>query len=248
MNMQQNQIPQDTEKLKEIPKWTRRYAQNRKLTLLVYLVIVSLISVVIIVPVSCLIMAFEKGNMILALVGIVSLIAVVIFVRFFRIRNIKIWKWMDQHIYGYEGTVSMPEPKLTKKKKLLELVAVILYGSLSLGTMYLGMANFIPAKYVQPVSALYSVPYLVFSWYFWRSPRMGPIVLLSPILYAIHAILIIAGVPIFFTGQFGVPANIFLPLIVYNHLTYLISHFYSRYALKKLKGIAHLEGDATNGD
>lgn len=249
MNSKQNNKSQDpnTEKLKEIPKWTRKYAQNRMLSVFVYLAIVGLISVVITVPVSCLVVAFQKGNMILASVGVVALIAVVIFLRVFRVRNIKIWKWIDQRIYGHEGTASMPEPKSTKKKKCLELAAVMVWGSLFLGTMYLGMENFIQAKYVQPVSALYCVPYMVFSWYFWQRPKMGPIVLLSPILYAIHAILIVAGMPIFFAGQFGAAVNMSLPLIGYGFLAFVIAHFYSRYALKKLKAIAHLEGGTANG-
>lgn len=247
MNTEQNQVPQDMEKLKEIPKWTRRYAQNRMLTVLVWMVIVMLISTVVMVPVSGLLVAFQKGNMILASISIIVLIAVVIFLRIFRVRNIKIWKWIDHRIYGHEGTASIPKPELTKKKKWLELAAAMVWGSLFIGTMYLGMENFIQAKYVQPVSALYCVPYMVFSWYFWQRPKMGHIVLLSPILYAIHAILIVAGVPIFFTGQFGAAVNMSLPLIGYGLLSYVIAHFYSRYALKKLKGIAHIEGDVANG-
>jgi drug/metabolite transporter (DMT)-like permease len=249
MNSKQNNKShnQNTEKLKEIPKWTRKYAQNRTLTVFVYLAIVGLISVVITVPVSCLIVAFQKGNMILASVGVVALIAVVIFLCIFRAKNIKIWKRIDQRIYGHEGTVSMPEPKSTRKKKWLELAAVTVWGSLFLGTIYLGMENFIQAKYVQPVSALYCVPYMVFSWYFWQRPKMGPIVLLSPTLYAIHAILIIAGAPMFFKGQSGAAVNMSLPLIGYGFLSYVIAHFYGRYALKKLKDIAHLDGGSPNG-
>jgi hypothetical protein len=34
METEQNQVSQDTEKLKEISKWTRRYAENRTLPFL----------------------------------------------------------------------------------------------------------------------------------------------------------------------------------------------------------------------
>jgi hypothetical protein len=60
-------------------------------------------------------------------------------------------------------------------------------------------------------------------------------------------ILIMAGVPIYFTGIFAVPLNLLLPLI-YTFITYLIGHLYSRHALKKLKSITHLEGETANGD
>jgi hypothetical protein len=80
-----------------------------------------------------------------------------------------------------------------------------------------------------------------------QQPRLGPVLLICPLLYAIHAILIIADAPIFFTGILAVPLNMLLPLI-YTLLTYMIGHLYSRYALKKLKGLTHLEGDTANGD
>jgi drug/metabolite transporter (DMT)-like permease len=252
MNTEQNQVPQDTEKLKEIPKWTRRYAQNRTLTILVLMVMVCLISMVIAVSPVILFVAFHKRNTPLALVGIVVLIAVLIFyvillLKFGGKNRGLIDRRIDKWIYGNEGTASISKPELTKKKKWLEYAVAMVWLSLFIGTMYLGMENFIPVKYVQPVTALYYVPFMVFSWYFWRSPMMGPIFLLSPILYAIHAILIVAGVPIFFRGQFGVILNMSLPLIVYGFLTPIIGHIYGRYALKKLKDITHLEGDAANG-
>jgi len=254
MNSKQHNKPQDqnTEKLKEIPKWTRKYAQNRTLTVFVYLLIVSLIGMLITVPLLILFVAFLKRNTPLALVGIVVLIAVLIFYVIFLLKfggknRGRIDQLIVQWIYGREGTASIPKPELTKKKKWLDLAAVMVWGSLFIGTMYLGMENFIQAKYVQPISALYCVPYMVVSWYFWQSPKMGPILLLSPILYAIHAILIVAGVPIFFTGQIGAAVNMSLPLMGYGFLSYVIAHFYSRYALKKLKDIAHIDGDSSNG-
>jgi len=111
----------------------------------------------------------------------------------------------------------------------------------------LAIEGYIAYKYLQPVSALYFVPYVVCGWYFWQSPRMGPIYLLYPILYAIHAILIVAGVPLFFTENFCI-FSICLPAIGYGFLPFIIGHIYSRYALKKLKAAAHLEGEAADGD
>jgi hypothetical protein len=249
MNSEQNNQPQEqnTEKLKEIPKWARRYAQNRTLTVFVYLLITTLIGLLITFLLSILLVAFQKRKMSLALVSMGVLIIVMIFLCIFRKSNYKIFRWIDKLIYGDEGSVSMPKPELTRKNKWLELAATIVWGCLFMGTMYLGIENFIPNKYVQPVTALYYVPFMIFSWYFWRSPMMGPIYLLKPILYAIHAILIVAGVPIFFTGQYGVILNMSLPLIGYGFLSYVIAHFYSRYALKKLKGIAYLQGGTADG-
>ena len=139
----------------------------------------------------------------------------------------------------------MPMPKSSKKKICLEIVSGVIFFICFFGSWHLAIKGYIAYKYLQPVSVLYIVPYVVCGWYFWQSPRMGPIYLLCPILYAIHAILILAGVPIFLTGNFGI-LNQFLPILVYTFLGYVIGHIYSRYALKKLKGITHLEGDTTN--
>ncbi len=140
----------------------------------------------------------------------------------------------------------MPQPKLSKKMKCLDIFVGIVYMVCLLGSMELAMLGYIPVKYLLPLMALFVVPFNVYI-YFMQRPRLGPVLLICPILYAIHAILIIAGVPIFFTGTYAVPLNMLLPFI-YNFLAYIIGHLYSRYALKKLKGLTHLEGEAANGD
>ncbi len=251
MNTEQNQIPQNTEELKEIPKWTRKYAQNRMLTTLVLIVMIGFIAMVIAVLTSLVIIGFERGIMILAGVGIALLVAVLIFLLIF-IRKFGgknrglIDQLIDQWIYGKDGTVSMPLPKTTKKMKWLDGVRAAVVSICFIGTMYAGMEGYIASKYIQPISALYLVPSLVFE-YFRQRPGLGPLMLICPMLYTIHAILILAGVPIFFMGDFCM-LSIFFPLVGYTFLAYVIGHVYSRYALKKLKGLAHLEGDTANGD
>ena len=140
----------------------------------------------------------------------------------------------------------MPLPKISKKTKRLDIVLAIVYLVLLIGSMELGMLGYIPVKYFLPFTALFVVPFGVYQ-YFIMQPRLGPVILIFPILYAIHAILIIAGVPIFLTGTFAIPLNMLIP-IVYNFLAFMLGHLYSRYALKKLKGLTHLEGDTANGD
>jgi hypothetical protein len=199
---------------------------------------------------------FKKGNIILGCIGIAVLVAVlvvtvtfiIIFLSKFGGKNRGlIDQLIDQRIYGKEGTASMPMPKSSKKKICLEIVSAVIFFICLFGSWHLAIEGYIAYKYLQPVSVLYIVPYVVCGWYFWQSPRMGPIYLLYPILYAIHAILIIAGVPIFFTTENFCIFSICLPLIGYSLLTYVIGHIYSRYALKKLKGITHLHEAPANG-
>jgi len=190
------------------------------------------------------IIALQKGNMILACVSIIALvgtwICLIIFIPKFGGKNRGLIDLrIDQWTYSKDGTVSMPEPESTKKQKRLDGVVGVVVGRCILGRIYSGMEGYIAFKYMLPVSALYYLPFLVFEYCLQR-PRLGPLVPMCPILCTIHAILIVAGVPIFFTENLCV-LNLFLSVFGYGFLAYVICHVYSRYALKKLKTAAHLQ-------
>jgi len=233
---------EDTERLKEIPKWARKYAQNRTLTNLVNLLIFLLISAGIGVSSVLAGIAFTTGHIIFFWICSVVLFAILICLFYISIPKLggrKLWRWIDQRIYGQEGTISISEPEAMKKKKWVGHVVGLVFGLCVICSVFLGGKYNIPIKYMQPVSALYAVPFLVFL-YFWQRPKVGPISLLWPTLYTIHAILIVAGVPILFTGDLTY-WNTLLPVFGYGFLTFTIGHFYSRYALKKLKTTAYLQ-------
>jgi hypothetical protein len=247
MNTQQDQVPHNAEKLKEIPKWTRKYAQNRMQTSLVVMVLAMLTAMVFIFFSALVVTAFVKGKMTLAGIGIVALAAILaLLLIIIRKSGGKNHGGIDQWMYGHEGAASMPEPKLTKKTKWLGFVFGVVVFICILGTYHLSVEGYIALKYMLPLSAIYFVPFLVFQ-YFQQQPRIGLLVLICPILYTIHAVLIIAGAPIFFTGNWGI-LNLALPVYGYAFLAHVIAHVYSRYALKKLKGLTHLEGGTANGD
>jgi LytS/YehU family sensor histidine kinase len=67
-----------------------------------------------------------------------------------------------------------------------------------------------------------------------QRPAVGPIILLWPALYALHAILIIAGVPILFLGRWD-SLNMIIPTIGYGLIASLIAHIYSRIQLRRLR-------------
>ncbi len=249
MNSKQNNKSQDqnVEKLKEIPKWTRKYAQNRILASYVVIGIGMLTGLIVVFLLALVITAFVKGKMTLAGIGIVVLAAtLMLLLTLIRKSGGKNQGLIDQWIYGHEGTASMPQPELTKKTKWIGFAFAVVVFVCTIGTYHLSKEGYIAFKYMLPLSAIYFVPFLVYQ-YFQQRPRIGLLVLICPILYTIHAVLIIAGVPIFFTGNWGI-LNLALPVFGYGFLAYAIAHVYSRYALKKLKGLAHLEGDTVNGD
>ena len=65
MNTQQNQVPEDMEKLKEIPKWTRKYAQNRTIPVLITLAIYLCLFAGFAIPSYFSGHAYRAGNMVL---------------------------------------------------------------------------------------------------------------------------------------------------------------------------------------
>ena len=243
MNTEKNQVPQDVEKLKEIPKWTRKYAQNRVLPVLISLVIFSCIFAGIAIPSYFGGKAHRSGNTVLSWICIFVSAIAMISLFFFCVPKWggKFIKRISQRLYGREGTVSISEPEAMKKNKWVGHVVGMIFGSCILGSMILTGKGLLPIEYKQPISALYIVPFSVFM-YCRQRPKVGPIVLLWPILYTIHAVLIVVGAPILFTGDLN-HWNMLLPLFGYGFLTYIIAHLYSRYALKKLKAAAHPQED-----
>jgi len=241
METEQNQVPQNAEKLKEIPKWTRKYAQNRALPVLISLLFFSCIFAGIAIPSYFGGKAYRAGNTVLFWICIFVSAIAMISLFFFCVPKWggKFIERISQRLYGAEGTVLIAGPEAMKKKRWLGYVVGMIFGSCVIGSVILGSKGFLAIEYMQPISALYFVPFLVFL-YFWQRPMVSPIMLLWPILYTIHAVLIVVGVPILFTGNLR-HWNMMLPVFGYGFLTHIIGHVYSRYALKKLKTAAHLE-------
>ncbi len=243
MNDKRNQNPaEDLEKLKEIPKWTRKYAQNRTLPNLIYMVIYLCLFAGIAIP-SYLRRTDYGGSTTQFICKSVALISVIGFIVLcipkLKSKLIDRINRISRQLYGREGDVSMSLSETAKKKKWLGYLVAMLFGSCVIGSVFLGMKDFIKIKYMQPVSALYVVPFMVFL-YFWQRPKIGPLALLWPTIYGIHAVLIVVGVPILFTGNL-IPLNMILPVFGYGFLTHIIGYIYSRYALKKLKTTTHLQ-------
>ena len=72
MGNEKNKVPQNTEKLKEIPKWARRYAESRTAPLVVF----SSIFIVLFGAVSLSVYCFLKGQFIFAAIMMILYLAV----------------------------------------------------------------------------------------------------------------------------------------------------------------------------
>lgn len=251
MSTQQNHVPQNEEKLKEIPKWARRYTENRTLPFLVNMILFLLFWTAIGIPSYFGGRAYRSGNVLLVWICILWLILVIAALIFCSVPKWggRLTEKLIRLLYHKEGQVTLAVPKQTKAQRRAERIAGLLFGLCVLISVILGVLGYIPIEYTQPVSAIYVVPFII-SIGIWQRPGVSPVGFLAwlwPTLYAVHAILIVAGVPI----QFDRPwifLNMLIPVAGYGILCALIGHIYSRYALKKLRGLTHLEGGMADGD
>jgi len=241
MNIEQNQKLQETEKLKEIPKWTRRYTQNRTIPFLVSMAIFLLLFLGIAGSSYLTGKAYRSGNMLVFWICIFVQIPTLAALLFFCVPKWggKLIEQISQQLYGKEGVISMPPPERMKEQRWVGYIVGLAFALCVVGSVQLGIHGYIPIEYMQPVSALYCVPFLVFL-VIWQKPMVGPLALLWPILYALHAILVVAGVPIQFSGRW-VFLNVLIPIAGYGILCGLVGHIYSRFALRKLKKLVKRE-------
>lgn len=235
---------QNMERLKEIPKWTRRYTENRTLPFVINMMIFLLFCSAIGIPSYFGGKAYRSGNVLQLWICILSLMIVIPLLIFCSVPK---WggKFNDKLIrflYRKEGQVTLAIPKRTKKQQRIGMIAGWLFGVCIVISVILGVLGYIPIKYMQPVSAIYVVPFII-AIGIWQRPSVNPAGFLAwlwPTLYTIHAILVVAGVPI----QFDRPwifLNMLIPIAGYGILCGLIGHIYSRYVLKNLKAMTHLQ-------
>ncbi len=249
MGTGQDKMIGDAEKVKNITKWTKRYAENRTLTFLVLQVVFLVLCGAIGLPSYFGGMAYMAGNMVLFWICVFLLICACVVTFIFSILlvprwGIKFYNLLTRRLYRREGEVVFAVSNQTKKHKAIGMVVGAMFCGCVLLSVVLGGYYNWPIKYMQPISALYVIPFMIFIG-IWQRPVVSPAGFLSwlwPMLYGVHAILIVAGVPIVFDGPWT-GLNMLIPTVGYGLLCGLAGHFYSRYALRKLKAAAHLQED-----
>ncbi|MCK4887605.1 MAG: hypothetical protein KAS96_09475 [Planctomycetes bacterium] len=251
MGTGQNKMVRDAEKVKDIPKWTKRYAENRTLTFVVSMVVFLVLFAGIGLPSYFGGKAYRDGNMVLFWVcmlfaGCACLGTVILSVPRW---GDKITKLITRRLYRKEGEVVFAVAEKTKKQQRVGMVVAVMFVGCLLLSVVSGFVFNWPIKYMQPISAIYVVPFIIFIG-IWQRPVVNPAGFLSwlwPVLYGVHAILIVAGVPIVFDGPWT-GLNMLIPVAGYGLLCGLAGHFYSRYALRKLKNAAKInEVDSIDG-
>ena len=218
-------------------KWARRYAQNRSLGMVASMLIFLVLWAAIAGPSYLGGNAYRSGHWAIFWACIAVLVVAVAALIYFSVPRWggKMMERVTKRLYAREGTAQLVPPTTRGRHRLGALLGAA-FGISITATVTLGVLGFIPDKYMQPVSALCSVPFLVALWLLMR-PAGGPIMLLWPALYALHAVLIVAGAPILFNGRWD-SLNMLIPVAGYGLLTGLTAHAYSRFALWRLRRVA----------
>jgi len=225
MDTEKNQVPQDINKLKEIPKWARRYAESRTAPLIIWSLVFIASFVMVFLSVYC----FLKGEFILAAIMMILYIATFIYL---------IVAW-DRHEARYFTKTGIPQSESVKQiRKFLPLPLI----ACAVIQAIMEQRGVFPVHLDVPVSALYVCPLLIFAN--WRWGHGSFIGYLWAGLYGAWSVAIWFNVPLLTvsgTGQLKPGDEGYLAAPVTGLITGLVAYIYSRYALKKLKITAHLQ-------
>jgi hypothetical protein len=223
----------------KIAGWARCYAQNRSLGVVVNLLIFLVLNAGIGIPSYVGGIAYRSGNLPLFWV---CLATVTVFSIALLYMSVPQWggrklEALSSHLYG-EGNVSIAIPH-PERRRNIGIALGATFGVCVLTSVLLGVLGLVPERFMQPVSALYCVPFLVGVVLLSR-PAISDVMLLWPALYALHAILIVAGYPIVFTGPWET-LNILIPMSGYGIIAALISHAFNRLALHNMRRLTHAD-------
>ena len=152
-----------------------------------------------------------------------------------------IWRW-GTRLYHRDGYVPQNEPWDPSPKQLklfLRSLPVMLPVMICLfGHIALVRHGYLPLRFTVPLSALYIVPFLLAAYKVFNRDK-GPWYLLVPVFYTVYALLVLSGLPLTI-GQS--PAIMICgPMIIFHFVAAVIGHLYSRFALRKVKSLTHLE-------
>ncbi len=222
--------------VRDIPKWARRYAENRTLPMLVFFAI-FVVGFAAFGGLSYLTAwAYVTGHRALAVAAMLVLSGFAAWWMWFSfVGGPRIMRRITERLYRSEGAVS---PGPSPEKNIARVSPAVPFGFMFcvIASVGLGLLGVLPIRYMQPISALYIIPFFVYVGIIQRGSG-SPFMMLWPTLYAIHAILLVAGAPIYFGGKWEM-LNMLVPVIGYGVIAALAAHIYSRYALRRLRTLA----------
>lgn len=228
--------PPDRANPELLVRWARRYAKSRTLPFLVQwmFIVLMVIAIGFAAFISTAALRIGSPPLFYACIAVIGamLLALVIF---------SMTRWGGDHIshitdwlYGSEGYVEYNAKNGSEWRHWWYAAfggGLVVYHIV--GALLISFRR-IPLEYLLPFSAVYMVPFLIFMII---SQGLGAWAYIWPLLYGLHALLLLLGAPIRFTGPYEL-LNVVLPVLGYGFVAILVGHAYSRFALSRLKRYA----------
>jgi hypothetical protein len=237
--MRETSAKQESEQdqdIRSIPTWTRRYAQSRTLPLVVFLGI-FVVGFAAFAGLSYLTAwAYVTGQRALAVAAMLLLCGLAAWWLWFSFVGASgIFRRITERLYRKEGAVSVgPSPESNRGRAAPAVGFLFMFCVIA--SVGLGLLGVLPIRYMQPVSALYLIPFWVYIGIMQRGSG-SPFMWLWPAFYGIHAVLLVAGAPIYFGGKWEA-LNMLVPVVGYGLVAAIAGHIYSRVALRRLRALA----------
>ncbi len=230
--------------VRTMSRWARVYAQNRTVPVMIAL-FAFLLFFVAIGGLSYLArLSAAAGRPWVTALCFAALACVMMGLFWWVRRGGRVVEALSARVYAKEGN-AVPAAESESRTAWPDRAVGFAFGGAIVASVVLGLSGHLPERYMQPVSAIYSVPFLLYliarQW-----GRVGPIALLWPLLYAGHAALIVAGVPLPFLDA-APGLHILFAVVVYGGVCTLVGHLYSRIALSKLKRLGRSTATPTHG-
>jgi len=225
------------DQVRDIPKWARRYAQNRTLPVVVLLGI-FVFGCCMFAGLSYLTAwAYMADRRFLAAASMLVLCAFAVWWLWLSfVGGTRIMRQISERLYRTEGSVLVGPPLGVDATRPWPTLIGFVFMFCVLASVGLGLLGFLPISLMQPVSAVFVVPFMLYVGLKQKTSG-SPFMVLWPALYGIHAILDVAGVPVRFWGDFHA-LDIFVPMVGYGLMATLAGHIYSRFALRRLRHLA----------
>jgi len=236
-----SQLPEIQGDPRQIAKWAERYARSRTLPFLVQWVFIVVLVVLIGALADVTLLAYQTHLRTLLWICMAAVAIATVVLTWFSASKWGgelIWR-ISQRLYGKEGYAEYSggeRAQAMRRAWWIRLVALGLAVYHLILALLVGL-RYLSVEYLQPWSALYMAPFLVVMVV---TQRLGFWAWVWPALYALHAVAILAGAP-HFRGQWFA-LDVLLPIFGYGLASMIIGHFYSRYALHRLKALARVGG------
>lgn len=219
-----------------IMQWARRYAKSRTISFLVQWIFIVVMILVIGVASSLTSIAYEQGQTVLLAISVALMGGSMAVLAWFSVSpwgSEIIWR-VTNWLYGSEGYASYSGGD---DERPTPLWISALGGGLVIYHLMLALLisfRILTPLQMQPASALYMTPFLIIMI---RYQDLGFWAWIWPVLYGLHAVLLITGFDIAFGGNLQL-LNMIVPVFGYGLIAILVGHGYSRYALYRLKSLA----------